>query len=65
MSADSVVQTLDELCHTLGVPRRLSEIGVRRDQLAALVQSSRGNSMNGNPRELDDEELGTILEAML
>lgn len=59
------VETIESLAEEIGIPRRLSEIGVTADQIPALVQSSRGNSMSGNPRDLSDEELGSLLEEML
>lgn len=56
---------LDELCQSLGIPRRLSQVGVTRDQLPAIVRDSRGTSMQGNPCELTDEQLLEILEGLL
>jgi len=49
----------------LNVPAKLSEVGVEPRQLDDLVQGSRGNSMNGNPRQLSDSELRKILEDRL
>lgn len=54
-----VIRTLNE---RLSVPQQLSELGVTREQLPALAKSSRGNSMDGNPREVSDEELLATLE---
>ncbi|MSQ93976.1 MAG: iron-containing alcohol dehydrogenase [Gemmataceae bacterium] len=64
-AADAFVDHLGTLCKDLNVPTRLSEVGVRPEQLDDLVRGSRGNSMNGNPRQLDDAELKEILEARL
>lgn len=64
-AVQSLINHVQELCHRLNVPTRLSEVGIRREQLAALVQGSHGNSLNGNPRPIDDAELTTILERML
>lgn len=61
-AADAVMQTIDELTAKIGIPRRLRDVGVEREQIPALVGSSRGNSMNGNPVQLNDEELRTLLE---
>lgn len=63
-AADAFLDRIDELAAEVGVPRRLSELGVRREQIADLVSASRGNSMNGNPRQLDDAELSQVLEQM-
>jgi len=62
---DVLVETVDSLCARLNVPRTLSELGVRREQLPALVAGSHGNSLNGNPRPIDDMELHALLEALL
>lgn len=62
---DAALQTVENLCDRLRIPRRLGEIGVRREQIPELVRSSRGNSMSGNPREISDEELHQILERLL
>lgn len=64
-AAEAAVEKIEELLATVNIPRKLSAIGVRADQLDDLVCGSRGNSMNGNPRELSDGELHDILEAML
>lgn len=64
-AADAFVEQIDRLIDSLNIPRRLSSLGVRRDQLPALVQGSHGNSLNGNPRELSDDELFALLEGML
>lgn len=61
-AVDTLINRIDEIIDNVGIPRRLSEIGVQPDQIPALVQSSRGNSMNGNPREIPETELTTILE---
>jgi alcohol dehydrogenase class IV len=64
-AADALLAHIDALCADLQVPSKLSLVGVRREQIDDLVQGSRGNSMNGNPRPLSDAELRTILEGCL
>jgi alcohol dehydrogenase class IV len=49
----------------VGVPRRLSQVGVKREQIPAIVKGSRGSSMSGNPRQLSDDELTAILGKLL
>jgi alcohol dehydrogenase class IV len=63
--ADAFIEHIDRLCADLKVPARLTQVGVRPEQLDDLVRGSRGNSMNGNPRQLDDAELRRILEERL
>jgi alcohol dehydrogenase class IV len=59
-TAQDTLDCIDQLCERLRIPRRLSEIGVRPDQLGDLVRSSRGNSMDGNPRDVSDELLAIL-----
>lgn len=56
------ITSIRDLCKSLSIPSRLRDLGVRREQLPEIVSGSRGNSMNGNPRELSDSELFQILE---
>ncbi len=64
-AVDALIEAVERLCDEVGVPRRLSQVGVRREQLPDIVASSRGSSMSGNPRELPDEVLTAILEDIL
>ncbi len=63
-ATDAGIERIEELCAEIGIPRRLSEIGVELDAIPAIVTSSRGNSMSGNPRELSDAELTAVLEGI-
>ncbi len=63
-AADRLIDTVIALCHDMQIPARLRDLGVTRDQLPALVPSSRGNSMSGNPRDLSDAELLELLETL-
>lgn len=56
------ISHIESMCDALAIPRRLRDLGVQQDQIPAIAAGSRGNSMNGNPRELTDSELITILE---
>jgi alcohol dehydrogenase class IV len=64
-AADAFIAHIESICHNIGIPRTLSEIGVETRHLPDLVRGSRGNSMSGNPREIADGELTAILERML
>lgn len=61
-AAQFTIESVAALGEELGVPAQLRDLGVRREQLPALVPASRGNSMSGNPRVLLDAELLEILE---
>ena len=64
-AADAFVERIERLCLESGVPRRLSELGVKGDQLDWLAENSGGASMRGNPVTLSTAELRTVLAAML
>jgi alcohol dehydrogenase class IV len=64
-ASTAAIDRVEELCAAVSIPSRLRDLGVQREQIPAIVTSSRGNSMSGNPRELTDDELTDILEAML
>ncbi len=65
VAADAFIDHIVGLCAELNVPTRLSAVGVRPEQLDELTRGARGNSMNGNPRQLSDAELRAVLEEML
>ena len=64
VAANAFIDRIESLCKSLGIPARLRDIGVQREQLAALVPGSRGNSLSGNPRDVSDQKLAQILEEM-
>ena len=64
-SADAFIACIEQLARTIGIPRRLRDLGVARENIPALVAASRGNSMAGNPQEVTDAELSQLLESML
>ncbi len=64
-SATNLIDSIDELCDAFKIPKSLSELNVRRDQIPEIVKASRGNSMNGNPVLVDDNKLTEIIEKML
>lgn len=61
-SASRLILVIESLNERLGIPNRLSALGVTREQLPAIAKSSRGNSMDGNPRDVSDDELLATLE---
>ena len=59
--ASDALEWIKELCAALKVPR-LSEFGLREDDLpAAVTKSQKSSSMKGNPIRLTDEELLEVL----
>jgi len=64
-AVDTMIAKVEALRDEVGAPRRLSDLGVAADKIPDIVRSSRGSSMSGNPRQLSDDELTTILEEIL
>ena len=64
-AVDLLIAEVEKLCDTVGAPRRLSDLGVPGEKIPAIVASSRGSSMSGNPRQLSDDELRQLLEEIL
>jgi alcohol dehydrogenase class IV len=64
-AATAAIDAIEGLNRKIGIPATLSQIGVTRQQIPLLVRDSRGNSMSGNPRQMSDEEITEVLEAML
>ena len=64
-AAEAFVRRIAGLCAEAGVPGRLSDLGVRADQLDWLAAHSGGASMRGNPVELGPAALRDILAAQL
>ena len=58
------LELLSQLLDELKIPRHLEDLGVKADQFPAIVQSSHGNSLNGNPRPVSDSELLEILHSL-
>ena len=65
VAAERFTEHVEQLCTDLTIPRNLRSLGVTPEKIPVLVASSRGNSMSGNPRELSDRELASILEQCL
>ena len=64
-AADFAIQIVESLCHHIGIPITLTQLGVVPEQLPAIVASSRGNSMSGNPKELTYDELTDLLRKII
>ncbi|MBN1420031.1 MAG: iron-containing alcohol dehydrogenase [Planctomycetes bacterium] len=59
------IRAVRDLAVRLGVPGRLADLGVRREDLASIAAGSSGNSLRNNPRPLSIAEVEGILEAAL
>jgi alcohol dehydrogenase class IV len=64
-AADRFIEHIASIARRIGIPSRLSAVGVESAAIPALVKSSRGNSMDGNPRDVSDAELTQLLEGLL
>ena len=61
---DGLVELLDEWTARLELPR-LTEFGMREDDITRVVANCRGGSMQTNPLVLGDEELADLLRMRL
>jgi len=64
-AVERFIAEIEKLCDRVGIPRRLSQLGVKPEQIPALVRDSRGSSMSANPCEVSDEQLTQLLEEIL
>lgn len=61
---DAVVDRIGDLQRTLGVPRRLRDVGVDRDDFEAMAEvAATDHNMATNPREVTADDIVDILEA--
>lgn len=63
-AAEQLIAEIARLCDAIHIPKRLRDLGVRKDQIPELVPASQGNSLSGNPRDVSPAELQTLLESM-
>jgi len=63
-AADAFIDRIDALIAEIGIPKRLNQLGVQREQIPALVVGSHGNSLAGNPRDISDSELTELLNSI-
>jgi len=64
-AAQAFIDHVTSVADQIGIPSRLSTLGVTRDQIPDLVRGAHGNSLGGNPRDVSDSELAEVLEAAL
>jgi alcohol dehydrogenase class IV len=64
-AAERFIQHVEGIARSIGIPPRLSALGVERSMIPALVKGSRGSSMDGNPGDVSDEELTWLLEEIV
>ncbi len=64
-AVDRLIEEIERLCGRVGVPRRLSEVGVKPEQIPAIARDSFGNSMRGNPVELTEPQVVEILRELI
>ena len=62
--ATAFIDRIESLVAEIKIPTRLNQLGVRREQIPALVAGSHGNSLSGNPRDIGDAELMEILSSI-
>ena len=62
--AEELVSTLNTMLDTAGLPRHLSQLGIRRDALPGLAErASREWTAQFNPRPVTPDDLQSVYEA--
>ncbi|MDR2704795.1 MAG: iron-containing alcohol dehydrogenase [Planctomycetaceae bacterium] len=61
IATEKLISKVEELCDLLGVPRRLSDLGINSSMIPNLARDSKGTSMSGNPKELSTTDVEKIL----
>jgi alcohol dehydrogenase class IV len=61
IATEKLINRVEELCDLLGVPRRLSDLGIDSSIIPELAKDAKGASMSGNPKELSTEDVAAIL----
>ncbi len=64
-AARAAVVFINDLCRSLRIPEKLTDIGVTEDQLEEVVDSSQGNSMRGNPVEMTKARQLELLKSIV
>ncbi|MDY0169660.1 MAG: iron-containing alcohol dehydrogenase [Thermoguttaceae bacterium] len=64
-AVDRLIEEIERLCARVGIPRRLSDVGVRPEQIPAIACDSFGNSMRGNPVDLTEQQVVRMLQDLL
>lgn len=64
VAAERLIDRIERLCRGFGLPMCLSDYGIESALIPAIVRDSKGNSMSGNPKELSESEIETILRTV-
>ncbi|HGE70763.1 TPA: iron-containing alcohol dehydrogenase [Candidatus Poribacteria bacterium] len=65
INAHRAIEFIHNLITKLKLPKRLSELGITRDDLPLIAKSAKGSSLNNNPRPTDPESLVEIMLSAL
>jgi alcohol dehydrogenase class IV len=63
-AATAFIDRIESLAAKIRIPTRLNQLGVRREQIPALVARSHGNSLSSNPHDIADTELAELLSSI-
>ncbi len=64
-AVERLIDEIDRLLARVGISARLSESGVKPEHIPAIAKDSFGNSMRGNPVELNEQQLAEVLQGLL
>ncbi|MGB9596615.1 MAG: iron-containing alcohol dehydrogenase [Candidatus Poribacteria bacterium] len=64
-NAHRAIEFIHNLITSLKLPKKLSELGITRDDLPLIASSAKGSSLNNNPRPTNPESLIEIMLSAL
>ena len=65
IDCDGLESRMVQLSERLGLPSRLSQLGITADQIPMIARDSKGNSLAGNPVPIDENFLTKLLYEVL
>ena len=60
-ASQRAVDKIKEIFSQVGIKSNLSEWGIKEEDFSKIIKSSKGGSLNNNPREASDEDLFELL----
>ncbi len=61
---EDFISSIEKLCEKLQIPPTLKKYNLKEKDFEFVLEHSRSNSMNGNPKYLDDETIINLLKSL-
>ena len=63
-ATERLIDRIEQLCRNFSLPMRLSDCGIDPALIPAIARDSKGNSMSGNPKDLNESDIAEILRSI-